>query len=146
MALRRKGKYFFGEAQADIREELLRYGRLNGYVPDGYADARCLCGASQFGLMLDEDEGVAVRTCVACGREHVMADGAEYLEDAEPQECACPCGAGAFELTVAVSRYPDSDAVRWLYVGARCVTCGLTATYGDWKNEFEDAPQLLRQV
>lgn len=28
------------------------------------------------------------------------------------------------------------DDVRWLYLGCRCVTCGLTACYGDWKNEY----------
>ena len=74
-----------------------------------------------------------------------MADGAEYMADATPKECSCPCGADIFELTRGVALYPNSNDVRWLYVGARCPACSLAACYGDWKLEGEDAsPQLTR--
>ena len=33
MALRKRGKYWYGDSQADIRDELTRVGKLNEYVP-----------------------------------------------------------------------------------------------------------------
>ncbi len=42
-----------------------------------------------------------------------------------------------------MSLYEGSEDVRWLYVGCRCPACGLTAVYGDWKNEFNGYRDLL---
>ena len=99
-----------------------------------------------FGLRMDEDEGAAVRICTACGDEHPIGDSDEYLEGAELQDHGCVCGKAAFEITVGVSLYDDSDDVRWLYVGCRCPGCSLTGCYGDWKNEFIDYRKLLARV
>lgn len=145
MALTKRGKYRYGENQQDIREEVLRYS-ASSYPAHHFAGAMCTCGGSLFRLQMDETEGVAVRGCVACGREHPIGDSAEYLEEAELDECECPCGGQEFEVTVGVSLYADSEDVRWLYLGCRCPQCGLTAVYGDWKNEFNDYRQLLAQV
>jgi hypothetical protein len=62
------------------------------------------------------------------------------------EECACPCGGDAFEIMVGVHLYGDSDDVKWLYLGCRYPACSLTASYGDWKNEFIDYRQLLARV
>ena len=51
-----------------------------------------------------------------------------------------------FEISAGVALYQDSQDVRWLYVGCRCVCCGLTACYGDWKNEYPGYETLLRAV
>ena len=61
----------------------------------------------------------------------------------ELERCACPCGGETFELTLGAALHADSADVRWLYVGARCPSCGLTATYGDWKCEYPDVHALL---
>ena len=37
-----------------------------------------------FTLDTDEDAGVALRTCTACGNEHYMGDSASYADEAEP--------------------------------------------------------------
>ena len=146
MALRRQGEYSYGDSQADIRDELARFGKLNAYVPTQFADARCGCGSSTFRLRMDENEGAAVRVCAACAEEHSIGDSEEYLEEAELQDHGCHCGEDALEITVGVSLYDGSDDVRWLYVGCRCPACGLTGCYGDWKNEFIDYRMLLAQV
>jgi hypothetical protein len=146
MALKKRGKYRYGDNQADIRVEIIRYRKVNGYVAHHFADAACKCGGATFRLALDDDEGAAVRICVACQTEHPIGDSDEFLEDAELGECACPCGGEEFEITVGVSLYDDSDDVRWLYVGCRCRKCGLTAVFGDWKNEFIGYQQLLARV
>jgi hypothetical protein len=146
MALRQQGKNSYGDAQADVRTELLRYSELNGYLATHFADAVCKCGGFRFRLFIDDNEGAAVRECVTCQERHPIGDSEEYLADAALEECECPCGLGAFEITMGVALYQDSDDVRWLYVGCRCPSCGLTACYGDWKNEFIGYQRLLERV
>jgi hypothetical protein len=117
MSLKKRGEHSYGDSQADIREELLRYSHANAYVTDYFADAVCKCGGKLFRLSLDDTEGAAVRKCNGCGIEHPIGDSDEYLEEAELGECACPCP-----------------------------KCGLTAVYGDWKNEFNGYRELLGRV
>ena len=146
MGLHKRGKYRYGDGQSDIREEVTRYSKHNAYVAQHFADAACRCGAKVFQLLLDDNEGAAIRRCTACSTEHPIGDSADYLDDAELEECACPCGAEDFEITVGVSRYEESEHVKWLYLGCRCPSCGLVAVYGDWKNEYEGYRDLLAQV
>ncbi|MEO2088597.1 MAG: hypothetical protein ABGY75_03745 [Gemmataceae bacterium] len=147
MALRKRGKWRYGDSQSDIRTEIARYSKQTGYPADHFADAVCGCGGRVFALYLDDDAGVASRVCVACGGEpHFIGDSGEYADEADGEECGCPCGEEAFEITVGVSLYEGSEDVRWLYVGCRCPACGLTAVYGDWKNEFNGYRELLARV
>jgi hypothetical protein len=146
MALKKRGKYWYGDAQADISAEILRYSKANAYVAQHFADATCTCGNKVFRLVLDDTEGAAVRFCVACDHEHPIGDSDEYLEDAELEDRECVCGKDEFEITVGVSLYTDSEDVRWLYLGCRCPGCGLTGVYGDWKNEFIGYRELLARV
>ena len=147
MALRKRGTWWYGESQADIRDELLRVGKLSTYVPSHFADARCGCGGRTFRLLLDEGTA-AVRVCAEtrCGQSHPVGDSDEYLEDAQLEACACPCGGEALEITVGVHLYEGSDDVKWIYIGCRCIACGLTANYGDWKNETGDYRRFLARV
>ena len=146
MALQKRGKYYYGDSQGDIRQEITRYSTANAYVADHFADAVCRCGGKSFRLLLDDNQGAAVRICVVCSNEHPIGDSDEFLAEAELDECACPCGGERFEITVGVSLYDDSEDVRWLYIGCRCPACGLVACYGDWKNEYEGYKELLDQV
>jgi hypothetical protein len=147
MALKKRGKCRYGDSQADIRTEILRYSKGVGYLADHYADAVCECGGRVFGLYVDDTQGVASRVCVSCDAEaHPIGDSARYMDEAEEEECACPCGEEGLEITVGVSLYADSEDVRWLYLGCRCPGCGLTAVYGDWKNEYIGYRELLARV
>ena len=146
MALRKRGKYRYGDSQVDIRDELLRYSKGVEYLAQHFADAICKCGGKLFRLALDDLQGAAVRTCIACKHEHPIGDSGEFFQEAELMECACPCGGEEFEITAAVSLYDDSEDVRWFYVGCRCPACGITAVYGDWKNEYNGYQELLARV
>jgi Zn ribbon nucleic-acid-binding protein len=145
MALVKRGKYWYGDEQADIRAELLRYSR-DGYPAEHFADAICACGTRIFRLQLDEEAGVAVRTCAACGHDHSIGDSADFLDEAELEQPECLCGGSEFEITVGVALYDDGEAVKWLYLGCRCPSCGCTGCYGDWKNEYEDYREFLTRV
>ena len=147
MALRKRGKWRYGDSQADIRAEILRYSKGVKYLAQHFADAVCVCGGKAFLLCLDDNACVATRVCIACDADaHPIGDSDEYLDGAEEEECARPCGEEVFEITVGVSLYPDTEDVRWLYIGCRCPKCGRTAIYGDWKNEFIGYQALLAQV
>ncbi len=146
MTLTKRGEYDYGDSQADIRDEILRYSTLNGYLAQHFADAVCKCSHRTFTLSLDDAAGVAVRTCAACGVIHPMGDSDQFMQEAQPEECACPCGKERFEITIGVSLYDDSRDMRWLYLGCRCPGCGLTAVYGDWKNEFEGYEEFLSRI
>jgi hypothetical protein len=135
-----------GDNQSDIRQEVTRYSKANGYVAQHFADASCACGGTLFRLRLDDVEGAAVRYCASCGVEHPIGDSDEYMEEADLDDCACVCGGAEFEITAGVSLYDDSEDVRWLYLGCRCPKCGLTGVYGDWKNEFNGFRELLARV
>jgi hypothetical protein len=81
MALRKRGKWWYGDLQADIRDELVRVGMLNVYVPTHFADARCVCGGRTFRLKLDEGTA-AVRVCPKkdCAKSHPIGDSDDYLK------------------------------------------------------------------
>jgi len=145
MAFHIRGKHHYADEQADIRVELQDYS-AKSYPVQHFAEAVCVCGGCRFRLTVDDTEGAAVRECVSCGHKHPVGDSAEYLEDAELEECECPCGQAAFELTVGVALYPKSEDVRWIYLGCRCVGCGLVGCYGDWKNEYEGYQDLLARA
>lgn len=80
MALEKRGAYWYGDSQDDIRGEIARYSELNGYPADRFADARCTCGGRLFALETDETEGVAVRICTSCDSRHVMVDGTAHAD------------------------------------------------------------------
>lgn len=146
MALEKRGEHYFSDRQEDIRTEITSFSIHTGYETTQFADALCSCGGRLFQLAMDENEGAAVRTCIKCGDQHPIADSAEYLADAELQDSCCLCDADQFEITVGVSLYHASQDVRWLYIGCRCPSCGLTGVYGDWKNEYLDYRALLAKV
>jgi hypothetical protein len=146
MALQKRGKWWYGDSQADIRDEILRYSKRVTYLAHHYADAVCSCGGRLFVLRMDDTAGAAIRRCVTCHQEHPIGDSADYLVEAELQKYECVCTEDVFEITVGVSLYDDSEDVRWLYVGCRCPACGLTGVYGDWKNEYSGYQELLARV
>src|SRR5258708_1727350 len=109
MALVKRGDYWYGDGQADVRTELLRYSKLNAYVAHHFADAVCQCGGRVFRLRLDDIQGAAVRLCVACKDEHPIGDSAGYLEGANLESRQCLCGRDGFEITVGVSLYEGGE-------------------------------------
>ncbi len=151
MTLRKEGRCWYGDDHQDLREELKRYSACGDYPIDHLADVNCHCGCQQFRLFTDEDAGVALRKCVACHSEHLMGDSAEFADKAEVGQHECLCGIDVFQISVGIHCYRDdkdtiSNDVRWLYIGCRCVACGLLGCYADWKNEFYDFRELLSNM
>lgn len=102
------------------------------------------CGGAAFGVRLDDDEGVAERTCTGCGSVVPMLDSAEYLDDAELGTAACPCGNETFNVAIGFAR--RDDEVHWIYLGLRCTTDGVLGCYADWKVDYALSGHLLSRV
>jgi hypothetical protein len=128
-------------------DAFLRDSTADGYPATEIRFAKCGCGADVFAVAIDDNEGAASRTCVACKQNHLLCDSAEYWEDAEPEECACPCAGESFNLAVGFALTQDgSGDVRWIHIGLRCVLCGELGLYGDWKIDYGPSAQLMDQV
>lgn len=146
MALVKKGKFWYGTAPEDVRAEVLRYSTRNGYVALRFGLSVCACNGKTFRLETDEDEGVARRTCMACGMAHFMGDSESFAADATLEAHECVCDGDAFELSSGVALYEGSNDVRWYYIGCRCSRCALTGVFADWKCEAGDADEFLAKV
>ncbi|MER8514481.1 hypothetical protein NKH47_16240 [Mesorhizobium sp. M1060] len=119
MTIDTSGKWWV-EGTTDIAEYLEGYAS-EGYEVHDFRLARCKCGSISFLLDADDDEGVARRTCTACGSEHLICDSEEFWDEAQPERWACTeCGSEAANIGVGFSIYPGRGGVRWLYVGERC--------------------------
>lgn len=143
MALRKKGRYWYGTETNDTRAEVARYSRLNGHEAVKFSQAVCACGSHSFRLEADEEDGVAKRTCSRCGATHLMGDGAGYAAKATLEGQECVCSASDFELCSGVALYDGSNDVRWYYVGCRCTKCHLVGVFADWKCEAGDSDAFL---
>ncbi|HEY1098752.1 MAG TPA: hypothetical protein VGF99_07480 [Myxococcota bacterium] len=133
------------DAGADALVACLLDHKAGGYAPTHVVVPTCSCGTAQrrFTVLIDDEVGVAVRVCAACGDEHGMGDADDFFDEAEPGECECPCGGGVFDVAAALAAYDDGVGLRWVSIGLRCVACDTVACYGDWKNEGVDVADWI---
>lgn len=143
MAVQKKGKYWYGTSAHDTEAEVLRYSTRNRYPAAGFRHAACPCGSQAFRLASDENAGAARRTCTQCGTEHWMGDSELYASEAELESHECICDGDAFHLLSAVALYPQSNDVRWYYIGCYCPNCHLVGVFADWKCEAGEAQAFL---
>jgi hypothetical protein len=79
MALELRGKYRYGDSKNDISAEIARCSHKVEYLATHFANAICQCGSDRFRLQIDEESGVAVRTCTQCSEVHPIGDSGVYL-------------------------------------------------------------------
>jgi len=143
MAIDRSGDFWRGATAADL-EEYLR-AHAGGRARAAVARARCACGGERFGLAVDDHDDCAARTCAGCGAAHAMLDSAARWDDAQPEECQCPCGADVFEAAVGFAPADGGSAIR-ATLGLRCVACGVLGVYADWTIAGAATAELLARV
>jgi hypothetical protein len=151
MTIDKSGKFWKGTGAADIDEFVAAF-TADGYPVERMVHSRCAdCSGTTFALRVDDEEGYADRRCISCGRVFHMLDSAEYIDDASPEECACPCGGEEFELAVGYAMVdvvnqdgsPAGREVKWVNVGARCVRDGTLGVYADWKIDYGPTDHLF---
>jgi hypothetical protein len=145
MSIDKSGKWWVGSSAGDLAEYLRAYS-ADGYEATEFRLAKCSCGHDVFRLSADDDEGCAKRTCASCGREEFICDSNEYWPEASPEEWKCiGCGSTAANVGVGFSLYDDGE-IRWLYVGERCITCGILGCLAGWKVGYSPSRQLIGRV
>lgn len=128
----------------------IRDFEAGGYRVAEVRHAVCECGGSRFGLLFDDEVGVAVRVCSACGEEFAMLDSDEHVEEVESVDVAeCTCGGREFLVAVGFA-VADDDSVsrdlRWVSVGLSCVADGVAGVYTDWKIDYSPTEALFTTV
>lgn len=140
----RSGPLWRGGSFEDLADYVREYTSAS-YPAGRVVQSRCSsCAATTFAMRVDDEEGCAVRRC-GCGTSAFIADSAEYADDADLGEAACPCGATTFEVGVGFSVHDDGD-IRWVTVGARCVSCGGLGVYAEWKIDYSPTEHLFEAV
>jgi hypothetical protein len=96
--------------------------------------SRCRCGGTEFHLDADFHEQIARRECLACHQRRWLCDSARYARRAKVALWDCQgCGDGVANVGVGFRLYEKVDAVYWIFVGTRCVGCGLLECSLSWK-------------
>ena len=145
MGIDKSGKWWIGTSPDDIKEYLEAY-TAKGYPAQAVRQAKCKCGSETLELFADDNEGCAKRVCISCGVEHFICDSGEYWSDATPEKWKCiECASTKANIGVGFSLYEDGE-VRWLYVGERCLNCGILGCFAGWKVGYSPSKQLLGQV
>lgn len=104
------------------------------------------CRRELFEVQLDDAEGCALRRCVHCKTERLFLDSAEYWDDADPEQALCTCEGETFQCAVGFARTRDAKDVKWVYIGLRCIACGLAGVYADWKIDYSPSLHLLAKA
>ncbi|WDZ84580.1 hypothetical protein [Micromonospora cathayae] len=135
-----------GPWQGDDFDDLatyIRHHQAGGYPVQHVKDVGCRhCDGKTFHVTVDDEEGCALITCHDCQTGTPIADSADYLEDADLEECACPCGGETFTVGVGYAMNTDNE-VRWISLGLRCLTDGTLGVYTDWKIDYAPTAHLL---
>lgn len=137
-----------GLSAADIHEFIVRYqASYGGNAIDEFRAARCKCGSDSFFFQYNPDGGAAERLCPECETTHLICDSEQYWEPDDACEWDCrECRGGRCNLGVGFALSKDRTFVRWLYIGQRCVRCGLLDFCVSWKIMYGPSLHLLEQV
>jgi hypothetical protein len=138
----KSGEHWRGDDVDDLAE-CVREFAAGRYPVEHVRPLVCAgCGGTTFEVLIDVEEGCAATTCVTCQAQAAVADSEDYLDDADLEECACPCGGEMFSAVVGFAM-TESGEVRWISLGLRCVADGVLGVYTDWKIDYEPSRHLL---
>lgn len=135
---------FWASATADDIDEYLK-----AYSDNSALDVKpvlCGCGGDTFTVRYDEDESAVGVKCESCGAEKLLADSAEYWDDAEPEDLECPmCRSRLYNVRVGFRRR-RSGSVKWVYIGVRCTQCKALGSPLDWKIDYEPTDEMEKNI
>jgi hypothetical protein len=123
----------YGHTLEDLGRFLETQSRICGGRFE-FLTSRCRCGSEEFQLHPDFHEQVARRQCRVCRCRRWLCDSGRYSRRAKPQQWDClGCGHRIANVGVGFRLYEGLDAIYWVFVGARCVSCGQLECPLSWK-------------
>jgi hypothetical protein len=138
-----------GDAAFEELAAFLHEAVPGGFPVDEVRECVCRsCDGRRFTARVMDTARAFQRTCLACGRPELVADSVEYWDDDEDVQCPCTClcGEERFAAAVGFSLREESDDVRWIVVGLRCLSCGRLGVYEEWKIDWGPSNYLLDQA
>jgi hypothetical protein len=153
VAIDDSGEWWVGSDAADIEPYLRALTESDGSYPVSvFRGISCGCGSDAFHL--ERAGEVTRRQCANCGSQRLICRITEDWEEAtqedgvEPYSCV-GCGGHQANLGMGFATYdeaPDMDAVRWFYVGVRCMGCGILACFNQGKVGHGPAAEVYEQA
>ena len=107
------------------------------------------CGSNIFTCLIDAFEGVIEVGCTACGTKRFLLDVDEWGDEDEPEYVECPlCEENKMnQFNIAVGFvYRASGDVKWVYIGNRCISCGVIESCGDWRINYGPTDEMESNV
>ena len=146
MAIDKTGQWWVGDTADDLSEYLQALSE-GSYKVHEFRVARCECGSDEFHVESSDQDGVARRTCIKCMQQHFVCDSGEFWDEAETERWQCiECKSMVANVGVGFSLYDDRQDIHWLYIGERCVRCGVLSCSDGWKIGYNPSLQLMDQV
>lgn len=137
------GKFWTGDRAEDIDEY------LKAFADSSELDVKpivCGCSCDKFTIKCDQDESVIGVKCESCGAEKLIADSAEYWDDADPEDFECPLCQNRIYNTRVGFRRRRNGSVKWVYIGVRCTQCKALGSPLDWKIDYEPTDEMERNI
>jgi hypothetical protein len=154
LAIDKSGTWWVGSDTSDIESYLIAFTEPpdGGYSVAAYRAIRCKCGGDPF--ILERALDIARRSCPSCGAESYTCrsagDWEEAADEEKPETFECvECKCAQANIGVGFAPYqgsPELDAVKWFYVGVRCVDCGVLGCFADGKVGWGPAAEVYRQA
>ena len=153
MAIDDSCQWWVGSDPGDIEPYLRAYIESEGGYPISFfRGIRCDCGGDRF--RVERASEIVRRECTACNARHVTCRVAQDWDEAVAEEGAqvyscVECGSDQSNVGVGFASYdeaPELDAVKWFYVGVRCVNCGILGCFGDGKVGRSSAAEVYRRA
>ena len=147
MSIDTSGKWWKGTEPEDL-EEYLSCLSEEAYKTSEFRLARCTCESLEFELHYNVNEEVARRKCGKCSEIHYICGSAEYwVPGLRMKKFKCiECRSTLANTGVGFSLYADQPGIRWLYVGERCISCGVLGSVIDWKVGLSDSFHLMEEA
>lgn len=122
---------------------------LKAYSDNNTLDVKpivCGCGCDTFTIKCDQEESVIGVKCESCGTKKLLADSAEYWDDADPEDFECPiCKNRVYNARIGFRRR-KSGSVKWVYIGVRCTNCKTLGSPLDWKIDYEPTDEMEKNI
>jgi len=152
MAIDKSKKYWHGDNAKDVVDYLDIYSENE---IDKTVIVKCKqCNSEIFSFRIDVEEGAIEVACVECSHTVLLLDSEDYWEVCEPKNAKCPgCNKNHFNIAVGFIHRKKAgffnrknNDVKWIYIGNRCIACGLLGSYGDWSIKYGPTDKMEKNV
>ena len=140
----RTPEYWTGDSPDDIDEWLGEYTELTDLK---VKPVHCRsCGGNAFKLRVDQDEGAIQVICGSCGKKKILLDGEDVWKECRLRAIKCPSCKEALHNVRIGFQYRNNGEVKWVYVGNRCVSCGLLGSVVDWHVTYGPTEEMENNI